>query len=425
MAEAVAERGLGSRIATLDIIRGIAVMGILSVNIVDFALPSAVYLSPAAMGWPDPASLWVWAANMILIDGKMRALFSMLFGASMLLVIDRAEASGRSGWSVHWRRMVVLLVIGFVHAVLIWHGDILTLYAMTGLVAYRFRNASLRKLIGWAIGLTIVSMLLFGLVTFGWMQLDHAAHAAGASASDIHSWNENAKQFYPSAQELAQTLARMRGSWLGVAAHQGSEAGAIPIMNLVLMPETLGLMLFGMAAYRSGLFTGAWDDRRLKRLALWSIPLGIVAHAVVVWADLSTDFYFGALFGGFVAAVTPFRIVQAFGYAALIVLATRRMGPLAQRVAAVGRAAFTNYLGTSLICTFIFYGWGLGYYGHWTRAEAWLVAPAVWLAMLAWSKPWLDRFNYGPFEWPWRSLARMEFQPMRKRRGSGAVAAAA
>jgi uncharacterized membrane protein YeiB len=92
-----------------------------------------------------------------------------------------------------------------------------------------------------------------------------------------------------------------------------------------------------------------------------------------------------------------------------------------QRLAAVGRAAFTNYLGTSLIAAFVFYGWGLGLYGRVSRAEAWLLVPIVWLVMLAWSKPWLDRFQYGPFEWLWRTLARGRVQPMRKRRTAAAA----
>jgi len=417
MAEAVAERGLGSRIATLDIIRGIAVMGILSVNIVDFALPSAAYLSPAALGWPDPASLWVWAVNMLVIDGKMRALFSMLFGASMLLVIDRAEASGRSGWSVHSRRMAVLFGFGLAHALLLWHGDILNHYALIGLIAFRFRTASTRKLIGWAIALSLLSMVVFGALALGMMHMDQVAHSAGATAADISMWNDNASQFYPSAAEISQTLARMRGNWSGIVAHEAGNLPQLVAMNIIFLPETLGLMLIGMAAFRTGLFTGEWADARLRRFALWTIPLGLAAHGLLIWADLSSSFYFGTVFGGFMAAMAPFRIAQALGYAAVIILLTRGLGAMAQRVAAVGRAAFTNYLGSSIVCTFIFYGWGLGFYGHLSRAEAWLVAPVVWLAMLLWSKPWLDRFNYGPFEWLWRSLARLQLQPMRKRQG--------
>jgi uncharacterized protein len=107
---------------------------------------------------------------------------------------------------------------------------------------------------------------------------------------------------------------------------------------------------------------------------------------------------------------------MAFGYAALFILLARDMGPIARRFAAVGRAAFTNYLGTSLVMTAIFYGWGFGLYGDLTRAQAWLLVPLVWVLMLAWSKPWLERFHYGPFEWAWRSLSRGKLQQMRKGR---------
>ena len=113
-------------------------------------------------------------------------------------------------------------------------------------------------------------------------------------------------------------------------------------------------------------------------------------------------------------ATMPAHPVMALAYAALIILLIRDRGTLTQRFAAVGRAAFSNYLGTSLVATFIFNGWGLGLYDTLSRAEAWLLAPAFWLIMLLWSKPWLDRYRYGPFEWLWRSLSRLELQPMRK-----------
>src|SRR6478752_1277290 len=118
------------RIVTLDIIRGVAVMGIFSVNVIAFAMIEAAYFNPPAYGGDTGADLALWAANMVVIDGKMRSLFSMLFGASMLLVIERAEAAGKLGWPVHLRRMLVLLGFGLVHYYFIWFGDILTLYAV-------------------------------------------------------------------------------------------------------------------------------------------------------------------------------------------------------------------------------------------------------------------------------------------------------
>src|SRR4030095_1082315 len=128
------------RIFSLDMIRGVAVMGIFSVNIIAFAMIEAAYFNPPAYGGWHGANLGLWATNLLVIDGKMRSLFSILFGASTLLVIERAEASGLSGTQIHVRRMLVLLGFGLVHYFLIWFGDILALYAVSGLIAFLFRK---------------------------------------------------------------------------------------------------------------------------------------------------------------------------------------------------------------------------------------------------------------------------------------------
>ena len=215
------------------------------------------------------------------------------------------------------------------------------------------------------------------------------------------------------------------GAWGTIVAHEAGKAGQILVNILMLLPDTLGLMLLGMAAYKSGFATGAWSDRRYRRIAGWGIGLGLAGFAALVAADWASGFYVPVLLGGFLAAMAPFRIAMAAGYVALFILLFRRPSALRDRLAAVGRAAFSNYLGTSLAATFVFYGWGLGWYGDVSRAEAWLLVPLVWLAMLAWSKPWLDRFQYGPLEWLWRSLARWEMQPMRKRLTKAPAAAGA
>jgi uncharacterized protein len=402
------------RIVTLDVIRGVAVMGILSVNITAFSMIEAAYLNPAALGWPDPASLCVWIANMLLVDGKFRTLFSALFGASMLLVIARAEAKGGSGWSAHWRRMAVLLAIGAAHAILLWRGDILTLYAMGGFLAYLFRNQPVEKLVAAGLAFCLCNVILFAAIGVTLFNQDIAAHAPGASEEVVRNWNLNLGSFYPSVQAVADDHAIYSGSWAGIVAHEAGQAAGIVTNNLILLPETLGLMLLGMAGLKSGFLTGEWTSEAYRRTAAWGIAVGLVGFLGLVAGDLASRFYVPTLLAGFESLMVPFQLLMAAGYAALLVLASRSMGPLAQRLAAVGRAAFSNYLGTSLICTFIFYGWGLGLYGKLTRAEAWLLVPIVWALMLLWSKPWLDRFRYGPFEWLWRSLARGKFQPMRK-----------
>jgi uncharacterized protein len=213
---------------------------------------------------------------------------------------------------------------------------------------------------------------------------------------------------------LAEDKALYLSGFWAIAAAKLSDWQNMITSNLVFLPDTVGLMMFGMAGYKSGFLTGQWDDRRYRLLAGALIPLGLAAFAGLVWTDVTTHFYVVAMMVGFVVVATPFITLQALGYASLIILLTRGRGWLAQRVAAAGRCAFSNYLGTSAIAAFVFYGWGLGRYGSVSRAEAWLLVPCVWALMLLWSKPWLERYRYGPMEWVWRSLSRGSLQPMRK-----------
>ena len=406
----------GKRIVTLDIIRGIAVMGIFSVNVIAFAMIEEAYFNPATYGGTSGADLLVWAANMILIDGKMRTLFSVLFGASMLLVIERAEAAGQSGPAVHVRRMLVLLGFGLIHYFFIWFGDILTLYAASGLVAFLFRPLPNKTLVVFGAMLLGLHMLIFGSFVSTMIQADIAAHAPGAARAAIEQWNNGFGSFYPTAAQLAEDKALHVGPWTGFVAHNLAQWAKIIPFTLFWMPDTIGLMLIGMAGYRSGFLTGEWSDASYRRIAALFIPIGLAAGAAVIAYDIGSGFYSVGLFAAFVVADTPFVTLMALGYAALIILLARSGGRLADRLAAAGRCAFTNDLGTSLIATFVFYGWGLGLYGSLSRWQAWLLVPIVWAIMLAWSKPWLDRFHYGPFEWVWRSLSRGALQPMRKAR---------
>ena len=404
------------RILTLDVIRGVAVMGIFSVNVVAFAMIESAYFNPASYGGHTGPNLTLWATNMVLIDGKMRTLFSMLFGASMLLVIERAERSGRSGWWTHFRRMVVLLGFGLLHYYFIWFGDILTLYAVSGLIAFLFRRMSAEKLVALGAALLAASMVMFGLFLHGQYLADIAAHAPGATAKAVKEWNDGlGAALNPSAAEIAKDKALHLGSYANFAAHNLVRWTSVFGDNLPFMIDTVGLMLLGMAGYKSGFLTGEWADSRYRRFAVPAIALGAIAGIATVAYDISSNFYVVGMMSAFIVAETPFITVMAVGYAALIVLLSRGNGALTQRIAAAGRCAFTNYLGTSIVATLVFYGWGLGLYGSVSRWQAWLLAPVVWTVMLLWPKPWLERFHYGPFEWAWRSLSRAKLQPMRKR----------
>ncbi|WP_395621768.1 DUF418 domain-containing protein [Sphingomonas daechungensis] len=414
--------GESGRIITLDIIRGVAVMGIFSVNVIAFAMIEAAYFNPAVYGGSTGPNFAVWATNMVLIDGKMRSLFSMLFGASMLLVIERAEASGRQAWLVHARRMLVLLGFGLIHYYFIWFGDILTLYAVCGLVVFLFRNLSIEKQVALGAAFMVGHMLLFTGFLIDGYHTDVAAHAPNAPQAAIDSWNAGFGSFAPDAQTIADDRAIHLGTYLDYVRYRLSEWTDIFPTTIAFIPDTIGLMLLGMAGYRSGFLTGEWSNKAYRRVAVISLSIGFVGGAGVVGYDVWSGFSVLGSIAAFVVVATPFITVMAFGYAAKIILLTRRFGPLAQRIAATGRCAFSNYLGTSIVASLIFYGWGLGYYGSLSRWQAWCLVPLVWVGMLLWSKPWLERFHYGPLEWAWRSLARGKMQPMRKTRATPATA---
>jgi len=312
--------------------------------------------------------------------------------------------------------MLVLFAIGWIHYHLIWWGDILKDYAFTGCIAFLWYRSSVKRLLGWATAFYLIGMLFFGSFITQFMQWDKAAHAPGATRAAIAQWNDFAHMIYPSASEIAKDLALHRGSWASLAHYWVVERPFSWVQGtFFFLPETLGLMLFGMAGFKSGFLTGEWDNRRYTKWAIVGISLGVLGSVILAVADVRSHFFVPIVFGGFIVGLAPFRLVMAAGYAALIILLTRNLGWLAQRIAAAGRCAFSNYLGTSIIATFVFYGWGLGYYGYAERWQAWLLVPTVWVLMLLWSKPWLERFHYGPLEWVWRSLARGKLQPMRKR----------
>ncbi|HZG46629.1 MAG TPA: DUF418 domain-containing protein [Allosphingosinicella sp.] len=403
------------RIVTLDIVRGVAVMGILAMNIVTFAMPMQAYMNPAAFGSESGTDYAAWAFNFVLIDGKMRGLFSFLFGASMLLVIERAAAGGGAPKSIHFRRMTWLLIFGLLHFALIWFGDILAGYAMVGMIAYLFHRLAPRVLIGLGIGLLVIQTLIFaalGLFIFGLQQ----AAADPAAPPEISAlWVQMQGQYgVPSQQALAADLALHQGGYWPLLQHRLGRI-AEPFAGFFLFGwETLAYFLFGMALLKTGFLRGTWSAARYWKMLLIGYGIGIPATAAVAYFFYRGGFSVSGIFALALGATTPIRPLTIMATASLIILATRGGGAALERVAAAGRAAFTNYIGTSILMTTLFYGYGFGLYGSFSRAELWIVVIATWALMLLWSKPWLQRYRYGPLEWLWRSLARGRAEPMRR-----------
>ena len=407
----------GERFATLDIVRGVAVMGILTMNIVAFAMPFPAYANPAAYGGDSGLDLASWAFNFLIFDGKMRGLFSILFGASTLLVIERATAAGRGGAKAHYARMLVLLGFGLIHFYFIWFGDVLALYALSGMLLYFFRNRSPRALIRWAVAFLSLSVIYFALIGLTGALADNPNLPPAAAANMSESRNVIESDFGADSPKIASELALYQSDYATIVDSRLNGRRYEPFLSFFGFGlETLGLMFLGMAMFKSGFLTGEWEKARYRRWALRSAAIALPPLAFLAWWQASANFDAVRVFLAFLALSVPFDVLLAVGWAAAIIWWAKRGShpALNARVAAAGRMAFTNYLATSVIMTSLFYGYGLGLFGEVSRAALWIFVLGMWGLILAWSKPWLDRFQYGPLEWLWRSLARLQLQPMRR-----------
>lgn len=403
----------GDRINALDLIRGIAVLGILAVNITGFAGPLAATITPNWNGPTSFADQAAFAGMMVLFEGKMRALFTLLFGASMLLFVERADAAGRSGESLQMRRLGWLALIGYLHFALLWWGDILFTYALAGLTALSLRAMPVKTMVpaalllftawnGWGMANSVPPILAEARVVAGMAPPAEANRVQAEAAKD--------------QAENRASLARTQAGFLPQVQYKQVRKGGFPLVEAFYsMGETLPLMLLGMALYLTGFFTGAWPRARLVTMAWGGIGGGGVVTVLLTalaWQRQFPPRLMEGLLGYWLAVP---HLAMAMGYAAALMLAAPRLlnWRLGQRIQAAGRMALTNYLGTTVLMTGLFYGWGLGLGGKVPDRWLGLFVLLGWVAMLAASKPWLARFRQGPLEWAWRSLTEWRRLPLR------------
>jgi len=280
--------GASQRYLELDALRGFAVMGILLMNIIVFAMPEMAYISPAVYGGTDTPDIITWVLSFILVDGKMRGLFSLLFGASMILITERAAAKGESAARVHYSRMLWLAVFGLAHFFFLWWGDILFLYAAIGCIAFLMRGWDATKLlrrgiIFYAIGFTIY-LLLMGSMFF----LQYAAGQPGADAATIASYNEIVAEFGAQGETVSEDLALHQGSYWTILAEKVRESWFVPLMLVITnFLETLPFMMIGMAFYKNGFLLGQWKTSQYRRLGLGLTGLGILLLAPITYATMN------------------------------------------------------------------------------------------------------------------------------------------
>ncbi|MBS0476599.1 MAG: DUF418 domain-containing protein [Proteobacteria bacterium] len=405
------------RLVTLDFIRGIAVLGIVFANIAAFGQTMNAYIWPQALAHPPtPSDKLFWLIQYTLVDGKMRGLFTLLFGAGMMLFMERAWARGASRW-LQARRLAWLLLFGTLHFLLLWHGDILQLYAISGLALLgTLRWEPHTKL---TLGL---ALYLLGSVAQG-AQLGGNYLATASPELAARLTPEHRKELFETETKVLHENARLihlyrDGSFADVARYMVLEKAGPSIGQTLFfsVTETIPLILIGMALYQMGLFSGRMDPARMRHWGWIGVASGTaVTAALGLWA-YRADFPFHLTFFVFIGASPLPRLAVVLGLAALLSLwaprATR--SALGTRFAAAGRMAFSNYIGTSLLLVPVFNGWGLGLFGRFGRLELFGFVLAVWALMLAWSKWWLERYRYGPLEWLWRCLTYGRMMSLRR-----------
>lgn len=397
--------GPGERISSIDVLRGFALLGILIMNIQSFSMIMAAYLNPTAYGDLSGVNWWVWTLSHIVANEKFISIFSMLFGAGIVLMTERAEARGASPRGLHVRRSVWLIVIGLLHAYLLWYGDILFTYGVCALIVFAGRKTAPRKLIIIGIILFSVAFLLFMFFGFSlqfWPEENRAR--------SMENW-------MPTAEQIAAELSAYRGNWIGQMSQRIPSAIALQTFILLVLEgwRVCGLMLIGMALFKTGVFSAA----RSKLFYAAMIGIGYGAGVPLVLAGVITNFaagwsfdysmFFGSQYNYWGSAFV------ALGHVGVVMLACKSglFAGLKRVLAAFGRMALTNYLMQTVICTLIFYGHGLGLFGHVERWQQILMVLGIWLVQLIYSPLWLRKYRFGPAEWVWRSLTYSRRQPMR------------
>jgi uncharacterized protein len=399
------------RIQIVDILRGFALLGILFVNMTIFSRPIQAILFPSdpAAPWFDHAAEWL---IHFLGEGKFYALFSMLFGLGLTLQMERIEARGGRFVPLYLRRLLVLLGFGLVHAFLVWIGDILILYALIGFLLILFRKAKPRTLLVWIVILVALPLLfnagITGLIELGKSVPEGAQQIEVVFAETIASFETDlarAYQVYADGNFAAITAQRIYDyTSMGVSAY------------FVMGFNVLAMFLLGVYFGKQGIFRNLEANRGLfRKLLAWGLILGLGGNALYATLILSLSRIeptWPLLLATVAQAIGAPLLMLAYVSAFCLLALSPVWGKRLQVLAPVGQMALTNYLTQSIVCTLIFYGYGLGLFGQMGMAAGIGLTFVIYLLQIPISHWWMKRFKYGPAEWLWRSLTYLKPQLM-------------
>jgi uncharacterized protein len=393
-----------NRIDSMDVLRGVAVMGILVMNIQSFSMPDLAYHYPTMYGDLTGGNYSVWYWSHVLAEFKFITIFSMLFGAGIMLMRDHRIESGRWAVGLHYRRMFFLLLFGLAHGYLVWFGDILYAYAICGMLLYVFFWAPSWLLIG----LGVVSVFIANETTdyVSGLQMQYLSEEMHYRL--LEQWN-------PEPMRIKEEIAIYQGSYATQMEHRPYEMLRIHRSFVPYIAFRVGgTMLIGMGLYRLRFFSAKlplWIYVSVATLAgaigLYLVTEGVRYNEAHEWnfRDLQT---WGRLFNYW--GSIPVALAWVAGI--MIICKASFLHWFTRPFAAVGRMAFTNYLMHTAICTIIFYGHGFGLFSELERTEQFEVVVAIWVFQLIASPIWLSMFRFGPAEWLWRTLSYMKWQPM-------------
>lgn len=400
------------RVVLLDLLRGIALLGILMVNMPLMNAPFTTELGSMAI-WTDPANekaMWI---IRFFFTGKFYVLFSLLFGIGFYYFLKKAEEAGKSVMSLFYKRLGWLLVMGILHVVLLWYGDILVFYALFGFVMTWFKKRSNTTLIVWGfVFLTIPILLTVVLVVL----INFALTIPGEA--------DAMKQGFAMAQAQLEALTQKtltvypEGSFAEIVRMRLTEYSNILGGVFFFFPNVLGIFLWGMVLARKGVLENLEKHKGFfRRLLFFSLPVAIAGNLMLAhygskssYVEFTWDtvlYMIGLGYGGPAMTFVYISIIAHCYYKGYF-------AKLANAIAKTGRMALTNYLSQSLIATTLFFSYGFGLYGKVNIWQGMLLTLAIYVVQVIWSHYWLQHFRFGPMEWLWRTLTYGKKQKMRK-----------
>ncbi len=410
-----------ARIESLDILRGFALLGVLLLNILAFGMASMGYFHPhVGLGENSELNYAIWGIVNLFFEGSMRGLFSMLFGAGIVMFttgFGSHSGTGKSAW-LHYKRTFFLLLFGLFDAyVLLWTGDILILYAIAGAILYPLRNTKPKTLILLSAVILLCSSILFATAGALMNEGRDAAAVIEANPEGNHSeslheqaelWYESERDFTYNETQMQEELDIRRGSYSQVAKYSAKTVNEhlTFFTPVFMMWDAIGMMLLGMATYRLGFLSAERSKTSYLRLAVIGFSIGLLINGFELYQAIQSNYDVLIISGYFQGTYHIGRVSMALGWLGLVMLVCKsELWPsLRARLAAVGRTALSNYLLHSLLCLILFTGAGFGLIGTFERWELYGIVMLIWLFQLFASPWWLNRYAFGPAEWLWRTM---------------------